>query len=595
MIAKASGKHKRDSVLGAQPLPDLRASGKPSVNDQYGSDVDESARAMSQKGRLAPMVIAITSADGGVGRTTITANLALALGERGRRVLVLDADFVHPRVDTRLGLKPHGDTGDLLAGRQSIEEIIVAGPPGVHLIPGSADLDALGDLDVAAQVALIWAIDVIAQPVDILLIDTAAGLRPEVATFARAAHHVIVLARGEPDSTDSAGEFIAGLSCRFGVDHFKLVACQTPHLSAGAALFRKLRRACERLSDVTIEYAGTVPSDACLQRGIGEKCSIHEAEPSSRSARAIRALAARVDGWARPAGTRGQLEFFVERLVDAHSQRSGFVLAVGHPSGNTPAVPSSDAAYWMPEALIDEHRRLVVGIAYTIVRHLPNHVEVDDLVQVGMMSLLDAAQRYAPDKGATFETYAGIRIRGAMVDHLRHTDWSPRSLHRRVREIEGAKQRMESVAGRIARPADVAAAVGISIDAYHRTLRDSAMSHLLSSSALDSGSGGSVDYQTAHAAASTADELEHEQLRLALGAAIDALPDTDRMVVSLCYGDGLLLREIGVRLKVSESRVSQLRNRALKRLRASVRPWLQGGTDARERTKDRSAGTPWRT
>jgi flagellar biosynthesis protein FlhG len=262
-------------------------------------------------------VITVTSASGSVGRTTVTTNLAVALGARGRSVLILDLDVAHPSVDTLLGLECCGDVDDLFAGERGVDEILTPGPPGVHLIPGSSRLHAHRGVAIIEQAALIWSLDAMAQHFDVLLIDTASGFRAEVATFSRAAHHVIVVVDEKPGSIGEALEFIASLSREHGINHFKILANHALTIAAGAALFDELRRACDRRVRVTLELAGTVPRDASVGRSASAHRAMVQAEPHSASALAVCRIAARSDQWAPPDGVRGHLEFFIDRLVEA--------------------------------------------------------------------------------------------------------------------------------------------------------------------------------------------------------------------------------------------------------------------------------------
>src|ERR1700742_3842269 len=132
------------------------------------------------------------------------------------------------------------------------------------------------------------------------------------------------------------------------------------------------------------------------------------------------------------------------------------------------------------DELIVQHAELVKRIAYHLAGRLPPSVEVDDLIQAGMLGLLEAASNYAANRGASFETYAGIRIRGAMIDSLRKLDWAPRSVHRRARAVAAAVREIEQRTGRDARDAEVAEQMGLSMEDYHRALQDSASCQLAS-------------------------------------------------------------------------------------------------------------------
>jgi len=231
----------------------------------------------------------------------------------------------------------------------------------------------------------------------------------------------------------------------------------------------------------------------------------------------------------------------------------------------------------MPQdELVLKHAELVKRIAYHLVSRMPPNVEVDDLIQAGMIGLLDAARHYTASKGANFETYAGIRIRGAMLDEVRKSDWTPRSVHRTVREMSEVVRRIENETGREARASDVAQALGISVEDYHRAIADAASCRLFS---FDQMGSSDDDGPAAHARDDNPgpqDDLEDEDFRKALAAAIEGLPEREKLVLSLYYDDELNLREIGAVLDVSESRVCQIHGQALVRLRARMEDWRQG-------------------
>src|SRR6202011_2324647 len=132
------------------------------------------------------------------------------------------------------------------------------------------------------------------------------------------------------------------------------------------------------------------------------------------------------------------------------------------------------------QELVLKHAELVKRIAYHLVSRMPPNVEVDDLIQSGMMGLLDAAKHYSATKGANFETYAGIRIRGAMLDEVRKSDWTPRSVHRNMREMADVVRKLENAKGHDASPTDIAEGLGVSIEDYHKLVQDAASCRLFS-------------------------------------------------------------------------------------------------------------------
>lgn len=225
--------------------------------------------------------------------------------------------------------------------------------------------------------------------------------------------------------------------------------------------------------------------------------------------------------------------------------------------------------------LVVQHAPLVKRIAYHLMGRLPDTVQLDDLVQSGMLGLLEAIKHYDPGQGASFETYAGIRIRGAMLDELRRSDWTPRSVHKKARMVAEAIREIENKVGRDARDSEVAAHMGIGIDEYNHILQDSVSCKTFSVEELIQGEDGLIE--GVHATTQQPDELLVQQnFQQALAKAIAELPERERLVISLYYDEELNLREIGKVLDVSESRVSQISSQAMLRLRARLADWLEG-------------------
>jgi RNA polymerase sigma factor for flagellar operon FliA len=228
------------------------------------------------------------------------------------------------------------------------------------------------------------------------------------------------------------------------------------------------------------------------------------------------------------------------------------------------------------QELVLRHADLVKRIAYHMVSRMPPSVEVDDLIQSGMIGLLDAAKHYSAAKGANFETYAGIRIRGAMLDDVRKSDWTPRSVNRSMRQMAEVVRKIENTPGQEANSASIAAAMDVSVDEYHKLLRDAATCRMFS---FDQIRADDDDSSAAHQAPDEQpgpfERNENAAFREALGAAINLLPEREKLVLSLYYDEEMNLREIGETLDVSESRVCQIHGQALVRLRARLAEWLQ--------------------
>ena len=238
--------------------------------------------------------------------------------------------------------------------------------------------------------------------------------------------------------------------------------------------------------------------------------------------------------------------------------------------GNT-AKASQD--YSGSNELVILHEPLVKRIAYHLMSRLPASVQADDLIQAGMIGLIEASRKFDPDQGASFETYAGIRIRGAMLDEIRRTDWTPRSVHRKAREVAEAVRRIENQKGRDARDVEVAEAMGLSLEEYHKILQDSTGCRIFSFE--DPGMLGEDGVpEPGRHADQPLDTLQKSDFKQGLAQEIKGLPERERLVMALYYDEELDLREIGEILGVSESRVCQIHGQALIRLRARMGEWL---------------------
>jgi RNA polymerase sigma factor for flagellar operon FliA len=220
---------------------------------------------------------------------------------------------------------------------------------------------------------------------------------------------------------------------------------------------------------------------------------------------------------------------------------------------------------------IEDYAPLVKRIAYHMMMRMPASVQVDDLIQAGMIGLIEASQKYDASRGASFETYAGIRIRGAIVDEMRRGDWVPRSVHRNARRVARA---VAAVEARTGRDAEVAAELEVSLEEYFEMLQDSNGSRLFSYEETFGDEDSNIDAsEHSSAFASPFEGVQREGLKQALAEAIIALPERERMVLSLYYDQELNLKEIGMVLGVSESRVSQIHSQAAARLRHRLGGW----------------------
>jgi RNA polymerase sigma factor for flagellar operon FliA len=224
---------------------------------------------------------------------------------------------------------------------------------------------------------------------------------------------------------------------------------------------------------------------------------------------------------------------------------------------------------------IIRHASLVKRIAYHLLNRLPPTVQIDDLIQAGMVGLLEAASNFNPDMGASFETFAGIRIRGSMIDEIRRSDWTPRSVHRKFRSVSDAIRKIENETGEDARDADVAQALGISLSEYHQILIDSSSSRIYS---IDTMEENAQDTSIPSSSEMTPEEaFSSDEYQRQLAEAVRQLPEKEQLVMSLYYDDELNFREIGEILEVTESRICQLHGQALLRIKSRMAEWNKNG------------------
>ncbi len=262
-----------------------------------------------------PLVIAVASGKGGVGKTNISANLAVALGSRGVRVLAVDADLGLANLDIVMGLAPTHTSADLVRGDVEIEDVLLAGPPNVWLLPGSSGTYDLANLSDVPRRDLMSAIDTLDERFDAVVIDTGAGLGHNAVSFTSAAQDIVLVVTPEPTSVADAYGTLKALSSRYAVRRVKVLASLVTSDNEGPQVFERLTTLCERSLDVHLEYLGAVPFDPCVGRAVmrGEPVSV--AYPSSDVATAFDDVAERLLASSERDDREGALRIFWRRLL----------------------------------------------------------------------------------------------------------------------------------------------------------------------------------------------------------------------------------------------------------------------------------------
>ncbi|MBD3766505.1 MAG: MinD/ParA family protein [Gammaproteobacteria bacterium] len=279
---------------------------------------EDQAAGLRSAGQQRPVrTIAITGGKGGVGKTSVSVNLGVALSKMGERVCLLDADMSMANVDVLLGLRAPFNLSHVLDGTHGLKEVMIEGPGGLKIIPGSSGVRRMANLSSVENAGLIQAFSELADDIDVLLIDTAAGISDSVLSFCRAAMEVLVVVCDEPASITDAYALIKVLNREYGVSKVRIVANMAQSPSHATALFDKIASVCERFLDVQVSYAGPVPFDPSLRVAIQQQTAVVLSKPFSPSGKAFSLLAREVMRWPVPMGPSGYLQFFVERLVQS--------------------------------------------------------------------------------------------------------------------------------------------------------------------------------------------------------------------------------------------------------------------------------------
>ncbi|MDI3322873.1 MinD/ParA family protein [Pontibacterium granulatum] len=260
-------------------------------------------------------VIAVTGGKGGVGKTNVSVNLALALSKLERRVVLMDADLGLANVDVMMGLSPKMNIADVLAGNCGLRDVLIPVNEYFGIVPASSGTQEMTTLSVHEHAELIHAFSEFADDIDVLVIDTAAGISESVVSFVRAAQEVLVVVCDEPTSITDAYALIKLLNRDYHTTRFRVLANMVRSEQEGRNMFSKLQTVTDRFLEVTLQYVGAIPYDESVRKAVQRQAAVLEAFPKSKAALAYRQLAAKVEAWPVLNTPRGHLEFFVERLV----------------------------------------------------------------------------------------------------------------------------------------------------------------------------------------------------------------------------------------------------------------------------------------
>lgn len=261
-------------------------------------------------------IIAVTAGKGGVGKTNVSVNLACATAKLGKKVLLLDADLSLANVDVLLGLKAQYNIEHVIRGECKLTDIIIQGPYGVDIIPGSSGSSLLTHLSYVDHAGLINAFDELHQHYDFMFVDTPAGITDNVAAFLRASQEIIIVVCNEPTSITDAYALMKVMSQEYQIRHFHLLANMVHNLIEGRDLYHRLSQVTNDYLDITLDYIGAIPFDNYLRQAVKEQRSIYEMFPSAESSVAFKKLASELVNWPAHVALEHSSPFFMEKLLD---------------------------------------------------------------------------------------------------------------------------------------------------------------------------------------------------------------------------------------------------------------------------------------
>ncbi len=261
-------------------------------------------------------VISVTSGKGGVGKSNIVANLALALAFYGKKVLIIDADLGVGNLDVLLGLSPQYNLNHVLSGEKSLQEIIVEVTPNIKLIPAGSGVQEYTSLGQHEKLRLLDELDMLEEDFDIMIIDTEAGISENVTYFTVAAQEILVVVTPEPTSITDVYALIKLLATRYSEHHFKVLINMARDSEDALEVFRKLANVAGRFLDISLDYLGCVVRDERLIDAVKKQKAVYELYPDSDASNCFTTLAKRVIENSRQSKLKGNIQFFFRRYLE---------------------------------------------------------------------------------------------------------------------------------------------------------------------------------------------------------------------------------------------------------------------------------------
>ncbi len=268
-------------------------------------------------------VIAVSGGKGGVGKTTISVNVSMMLAKMGKRVMLFDADLGLANIDVQLGIKPRLTISDVLKGKASLNEICVTGPSGIKIIPGASGVHGLADLDTIQSVELIRSFSAMAEDIDYMLVDVAAGISRQVIQFTHASQNILLVICNDPSSIIDSYAVTKILHQMHNRQHFGVIINKVKSMKEGYDVFLGFQETASRFLNANIEYVGYVPSDDYINIAAREHTPVVSKYPFSPASIAFNELAKGISIWANENKNMGGIQFFFEKIINNQNVNKG--------------------------------------------------------------------------------------------------------------------------------------------------------------------------------------------------------------------------------------------------------------------------------
>lgn len=263
-------------------------------------------------------VISVTGGKGGIGKTTISVNLAVAFAKKNQKVLLFDADLGLANVDVLLGIKPKKNINDFLSGSCELHEICVTGPHGLKIIPAASGVQKMAELSSIESIELIRSFSTLTEDIDVMIVDMASGISNQVMEFTHASQDILVVICNDPSSLTDSYAVIKILHQKYGRDRFGIVVNKAKNLQEGFDVFNRFQNAISKFINVSMNYIGHVPQDDYINMSAIDRVSIIEKYPFSAAAVAFNNLSHGINHWQDNTTLPGGIHFFFERLIQSY-------------------------------------------------------------------------------------------------------------------------------------------------------------------------------------------------------------------------------------------------------------------------------------